>query len=306
MRLYAVLSDIHGNFAALQAVERDARMIAAQDGASLSFLCLGDVVDYGPQPNECVAWVRSHADIVVIGNHDLAVLNDRPPIEIDPQLWPILIWTRHALDDASRAAIREWPLARVLPPFTLFHSSLVEANEYIDNTRSAQTNLVRLATDYGLFGHTHIQCYYTQDMPHPALGLPCPPGTDLQAPGVAAVAINQWHGMPGDGLRAIINPGSVGQPRRHALLTMAGVARDNQASYMLLREIAPGRWQARFQRVAYPVERSIALLRGLRWCDDGAGISGDHPFARQLAEVRANMHTLLPQTVEFLIAQLEV
>lgn len=305
MHLYALLSDIHGNFVALMAVERDARAAAAEAGADLSFFCLGDVVDYGPQPNECVAWVQRHAAATVVGNHDLAAISARPPIDIDPQLWPIVIWTRRALSDVSRAAISEWPTTLSPAPFTLFHSSLVEVNGYIDNSRAAQMNLMCLTTNYGLYGHTHLQCSYIQDMPHPKLGLPRPAEVDLHALGTVTLPIDQWHDLPQGGLRALLNPGSVGQPRHHALLTAAGIPPDNRASYMLLREVAPGHWQFCFRRVAYHVAQTIDLLRALPWHDEAPAPTDDHPFARQLAETRANMPALLPRTVELLIAHLQ-
>ena len=67
MRFFAVLADIHANYQALLAVEQDA---LRRTGGQVSFVSLGDVVDYGPQPNECMAWVRTHARIAIQGNHD--------------------------------------------------------------------------------------------------------------------------------------------------------------------------------------------------------------------------------------------
>ena len=81
--LYAVLSDIHANYQALLAVARDARALARrEDDGRVEFISLGDVVDYGPQPNECVAWVRRYASVTVQGNHDRVAAESliTPPI----------------------------------------------------------------------------------------------------------------------------------------------------------------------------------------------------------------------------------
>jgi predicted phosphodiesterase len=109
--LYAVLSDIHANYPALKAVEADAVNVArALDAQSLHFVVLGDVVDYGPQPNECMAWVEDHAEIVIQGNHDMEVMEPayKPPRTISSEYWPITIWTRAVLSREHRERIRGW------------------------------------------------------------------------------------------------------------------------------------------------------------------------------------------------------
>ncbi|MBN2006327.1 MAG: metallophosphoesterase, partial [Anaerolineae bacterium] len=138
--LYAILSDIHANFPALKAVEADAVNVArALDAQSLHFVSLGDVVDYGPQPNECMEWVEQHAEIVIQGNHDMDVMDSayKSPRTVNAKYWPITIWTRAVLALEHRARIREWqtPLCHLngrlpaeLKDFILFHSSLKGGN----------------------------------------------------------------------------------------------------------------------------------------------------------------------------------
>ena len=130
MTLYAVISDIHANYPALEAVADDARETAQHEGdGDVRFVCLGDVVDYGPQPNECMAWVRENVSIIIQGNHDrdVAAPLHEPPQGIDPKYWPITLWTSMHLNSDHKDAIRTWKPKRVTPPgleaFTLLHSS---------------------------------------------------------------------------------------------------------------------------------------------------------------------------------------
>jgi predicted phosphodiesterase len=129
--LYAIFSDIHANYAALRAAARDARAFAKREHyGQLEYISLGDVVDYGPQPNECVAWVGRNATIAVQGNHDLAAAEPltSPPIEFAPQHLPILLWTRSALSEPNRQALRLWGERLGASPlrlaFTPFHSDI--------------------------------------------------------------------------------------------------------------------------------------------------------------------------------------
>lgn len=303
MTVYALLSDIHGNLEALRAVARDARALAAGD--ELAFLCLGDVVDYGPQPNECVSWVRRHATATVVGNHDRAALSALPPTDVDPGHWPILLWTRATLTAGSRAAIAGWPERAQIGPLTLFHSSLSDHDAYIDTPGMAARSLVLLPEGgLGLFGHTHVQGQYVERPRSPALGLACEPGADLSGPDLFAAEAGRWIDLPEAPWRGLVNPGSVGQPRTHPLAASLGQERDNRACYALLREARPGRWQLRFQRVAYPHQRTIERLRALRWDAAMAPELPPHPLAARLAAVYAQMPELLPATAARLCAQL--
>ena len=162
MNLYAVLSDIHANYEALLKVEKDAREQARKEKAELRFVCLGDVVDYGPQPDECMAWVREHVDpnLFVCGNHDQDVVTDGPPQTIHSDYWPIHLWTRWKLADEHKAFLvehKEWkrPSPDGLADFTLFHGSLSGVGDYIKIEGTAETNMGQLQTPYALFGHSH-------------------------------------------------------------------------------------------------------------------------------------------------------
>lgn len=277
MKLYAVLADIHGNFTALQAVVADALAAARAEGCpdDVTFISLGDVVDYGPQPEACVAWVRDHAHLAVQGNHDREVADEPyPPNAINQDYWPAALWTRQVLSSSDKETLRRWPerieAAPALPDFTCFHSSLIGTDDPIMTPEVAARNMQQQATPYGMYGHTHLQGWFLEGIDTVTLGLAC---TAAEAEQVRprkqstwqSVLVGQWHRLPPPWQRVLLNPGSIGQPRQHSLLLGAGLTRYSQASYLLLRlheeqqDDSPGDLQ--FRRVDYDVAQTIALLR---------------------------------------------
>jgi len=322
MRLYAILSDIHSNYQALLEVKKDAKKVAQEEGYDhVHFVCLGDVVDYGPQPNRCIAWVREHAGVVIQGNHEKAVaapFREPPYATVAEDYWPITLWTRRVLDDEHRKAIHGWKTRCDLPlaseTFTLFHGSLTSVNSYVNCARSAGENLTQLRTHYGLFGHTHFQGYFVEGFEDAITFLACPAGTESPRPDKWHMApVGVWKPLPGQWQRAIFNPGSVGQPRRHALLMDAGVLPDYRAAYMLLRLNGHGKGEFRFQRVDYKINETIRLLREeVYWpvkTDDGVNGSSIYkdassppheqdPMRQKLDETLAQMSELLSNLVE--------
>ncbi len=293
-KIYAVLSDIHGNYSALQAVEKDARAIARQEKANdLQFVCLGDVVDYGPQPNKCVEWVLKHASVMVQGNHDRMAIGPKnePPYGINSQYWPITQWTRQKLLKKHQDAIRQkfisprfpdsWP--PTLPgqeSFVLFHSSLIREDERVDINKTAQENLDWLkkhSFKYGLFGHTHLQGFFTTEYDQgmnlrvvrfftwPGDIKACPGNEESKAMGnwkpLCLTANNEWKALSKYRRAAIFNPGGVGQPRQPALLTQAGGPEDYRAAYMLFCFNKKGEGKFLFRRVSYKVKETVALMR---------------------------------------------
>lgn len=269
MTLYAILSDIHANFQALEAVVEDARRVARREKAGkVHFVCLGDVVDYGPQPNECVAWVQENAELVVQGNHEQAV--------VSPYLWdiyrikldyrPITLWTWRELKDDRRQAIGDWESKYTMPPvladFTLFHGSLAwGVDGYIKDVNAAEKNLSKLDTNYGLFGHTHLQGYFVEKFGRAVMVPACSETLLDQMDRWQPVGVGKWEDLPEHGQRALFNPGSVGQPRHYNDL------RDYRAAYMLLKLNGSER-QFQFRRVAYNVEETVRRLREVRWSED--------------------------------------
>jgi predicted phosphodiesterase len=285
-RLFAVCADVHANAAALKAVVRDACAVAHRlDLAPPTWVFLGDLVDYGPDPNACVRLIQSLGGYVIRGNHEIAVTGpfDRPPECVARRWWPITLWTRHRLTAEHRRLLaglaREVVAPAGLEGFTLFHGSLVDGEDgRIQSHAEAEDNMRRLSTPFGLYGHTHFQGYYTDGVGQATLHLAHPAETPLArwpkgckgAPATSGSA-DAWIRLPGRGLRALINPGSVGQPRMHPVLRSGKAPHDQKAAYLLLRLNGSGPGEAQFRRVAYDVARTIRGLETLSW----VGVPGE-------------------------------
>lgn len=151
-----VLSDIHANLAALETV------LNAAAGQYDTVWCLGDVVGYGPRPNECVAIISKVASVCVMGNHDWAALA-RPGIDVDgfnPQARQAVLWTRDTLTEESTAFLNQLPFQPVSPKesadILLTHASPREpVYEYILTPSIAMENFEVFEQGICLFGHTH-------------------------------------------------------------------------------------------------------------------------------------------------------
>ena len=213
----AVLSDIHANLPALDAVLADAGPV---DG----IWHLGDVVGYGPDPNGVVARLRDVGATGVRGNHDAAACGG-PEIDwFNADARRAMEWTRTTIDGPSVEWLSALPERRVLEGCELVHGSPREPLwEYIVSVPIARANLAVLTTPFGLYGHTHLPMVFAE---HDG-------------------AVDQIEPAEGstfrvEGRRALINPGSVGQPR-DGLLT---------ASFLILdTDIGQCTWQ----RVAYDI-----------------------------------------------------
>ena len=278
--LYAILSDIHANYPALLAVADDARQLAHDEHLPTPiFVCLGDIVDYGPQPNECMDWVRAHVDekFLLRGNHDDDV--SRPgwtrPQRIGEFWWPLTLWTRFALAPHHHETLRRLPEQRVgmnsLGRFTLSHSWPPSDDDYLYDPSKAREALQKLLPDqFALFGHSHRQVMFENEPnPNPQSSPPwrtvtttavsetTPSGALRHESGTYPTAINDWRPLPR--YRALINPGSVGQPR-----FAPGDPTDCRAQYMLLDTTkAPIRFQ--WRRVKYHVEETLRQYEGVVW-----------------------------------------
>jgi predicted phosphodiesterase len=226
-----VLSDIHANLAALEAVLTDARNVGYD-----AVWCLGDIVGYGPEPDACVEQVRLLAPISVVGNHDWAVLGRMDLNDFNPEASRVVLWTRDHLSAenlAWLATLSSQPL--VWGDYTLTHGSPRNPIwEYIHNPGIALHNLAYLGTGSCLVGHTHVPILFVLQAETGDVRVLTP------KPGVPVVL---WkHG------RAILNPGSVGQPRDN----------DPRAAYAIL-DTDVATWT--LYRTAYPIEITQAHMR---------------------------------------------
>ena len=196
-----VISDIHANLNALEAVIEAA-------GEFDALWCLGDLVGYGPDPNECIEYVRAQVNpVCVLGNHDAATLDRIPPESFNPEARQAIEWTCRKLTSSSKKYLESLPEmvsspslnGQAVPSTTLVHGSPRQPVwEYLLDTHNATRNFDFFDTPYCFVGHTHMPVlYYLPENKKSARLLIPRPNTSIEL-------------QP----RAIANPGSVGQPRR--------------------------------------------------------------------------------------------
>jgi diadenosine tetraphosphatase ApaH/serine/threonine PP2A family protein phosphatase len=243
---YAIFSDVHGNLDALQAVLMDLELIVRQSGLRIDQIwCLGDVVGYGPEPGPCVNRVRTRCDICIPGNHDWAAVGKLDLADFSSAAAESAEWTRRRLDRADYNYLYSLPETTTVGHFTLAHGS--PANpiwEYLTTPNTAASSFPYFETLYCVVGHTHLPTIFLQPiMDHVtpmraatraldrklALAMATPGGptrSSLESgemsydsnrhPAVAPCERVSprpgWWQIPPH-YRAIINPGSVGQPR---------------------------------------------------------------------------------------------
>jgi predicted phosphodiesterase len=223
----AVISDIHGNLRALEAV------LAAIDAERPDAIwCLGDLVGYGPRPNECIAIVSERASICLVGNHDLGVTGAIGLHEFSPDAAEAARWTQGVLDDRAGAFLRGLEPSATIEGAELYHASPRDPVwDYILTADAAYDALNQTTAPLVLVGHSHVALAVVLADGHLSGGL-APDGTRLE------LEDGRW----------LINPGSVGQPRDG----------DPRAAYLWLDL---DRMFAAFRRVPYPVEQTQAELR---------------------------------------------
>ena len=221
----AVISDIHGNLAALEAT-LDAITAEKPD----AIWCLGDIVGYGPHPNTCCALVAAAADICLVGNHDLGVLGQIDLSVFSPEATAAAIWSQSVLSDESRTFLSSLPPQLETDEATLVHGSPRDPVwEYVLSWDQAAEAFAQAKRSLILVGHSHAALHFS----HPDSGEwgLAPEGTTLQ--------LDQPR---------LLNPGSVGQPRDG----------DPRAAWLL---IDFARSTAMFRRMGYDIAATQAQIR---------------------------------------------
>ena len=218
----AVVSDIHGNLHALEAV------MSAVDALEPDELwCLGDIVGYGPRPNECCRIVRERASVCLVGNHDLGVLGTIDLAEFSGEAATAAYWTRSILDDDARSFLSGLRPSAEAQGLELYHASPLDPVwEYVLTEEAARAALDATEAPAVLVGHSHVALALTPENGEIAGGL---------APDGASAEFGER--------RFLLNPGSVGQPRDG----------DPRAAFLLL-DLAARR--AEFHRVEYSIEQT--------------------------------------------------
>jgi predicted phosphodiesterase len=226
----AVLSDIHANLAALEAVTNDLPEVD-------QVWVLGDIVGYGPQPNEVIGTLQAMGARSVLGNHDGAAIGTVDAAYFNPDARAAIEWTADAVDDNSRAYIATLPEVRRDGDLTAVHGSPRDPIwEYITGPDVAGANLSAFETRLCLFGHTHLPMVFR----------------------AIDGGVEATMGLPGERValgdaRALVNPGSVGQPRD-------GLP---DAAYAILENGGSDGDSVEFRRVRYDIDATQRRMHDL-------------------------------------------
>jgi predicted phosphodiesterase len=223
----AVVSDIHSNLHALEAV------IAAIDAEAPDELwCLGDIVGYGARPNDCCAAIAERADVCLAGNHDLAVRGTIDLGEFGGEAGVAARWTRDVLEPEAQELLDRLEPQGAAHGVALYHGSARDPIwEYVLSDEAAFVTIALANAPLVLVGHSHVALQIVLSGEEISGG-GAPDGTELEL----------------DGAQALLNPGSVGQPRDN----------DPRAAYLLLDLDAQ---RASFRRVEYDVARTQQEMR---------------------------------------------
>jgi diadenosine tetraphosphatase ApaH/serine/threonine PP2A family protein phosphatase len=222
----AVISDIHANLHALEAVLEGIERETPDE-----IWCLGDLVGYGPQPNECCDWAAGHTAVCLAGNHDLGVLGTLDIDDFTGDAAAAALWTRDVLDPSAHDYLARLPSSGERGGVGLFHASPRDPVwEYVLTWEAAFAAIEGSDRELTLVGHSHVPLAIGDG--DEGLQGHAPAGTELDLAG------GRW----------LLNPGSVGQPRDG----------DPNAAWLLLDLDAR---RASFLREPYDVGRTQAEIR---------------------------------------------
>jgi diadenosine tetraphosphatase ApaH/serine/threonine PP2A family protein phosphatase len=228
----AVISDIHANLPALEAV------FAAVDAVEIDEIwSLGDTIGYGADPDRCTELVRERCALCLVGNHDLAVLGALDIAAFSEAAAAAVAWTREHVAEPTLEMLRELEPAGEREGIGLFHASPRDPVwEYVLSAEQADACLDAQPQRIALIGHSHVSLFFVR----PDAGEHG--GEDIRG----AQAADDTLLDLGAG-RWLVNPGSVGQPRDG----------DPRAAYLLLDTDS---WTASFHRVEYPIHLAAKAI----------------------------------------------
>ena len=226
----AVLSDIHSNRQALEAV-----FAAVDETAVDQVWCLGDMVGYGADPDACTTLVRERCGTCLVGNHDLALLGALDTSTFSETAAAAVDWTREHVSEETVEFLRSLEPAASQQGVGLFHASPRDPVwEYVLSTDQAEAGLEAQEERVGLIGHSHIALFFVRAegaRPGYAQGAQAGDGAEVD------LAEGSW----------LLNPGSVGQPRDG----------DPRAAWLELDTVE---WTAQYHRVPYDIEGAAAAI----------------------------------------------
>jgi len=221
---YAIISDVHANIEALNAVLEKLR----EEGVD-NLLFLGDSVGYGPNPNECIEILKETTKILLAGNHDWAAVGMADIEYFNPYARAAIEWTQETLNDKNRTFLKKLPLTETLDNILLVHATPREPEQwhYLLTIRDAYINFHFFSEKICFIGHSHS----------PAIIEYSPDGK---------TAVYKDHADIKEDHRYIINVGSVGQPRDG----------NPQAAYAMLNKNSVG-----IKRVSYDIVSTQKKMR---------------------------------------------
>jgi diadenosine tetraphosphatase ApaH/serine/threonine PP2A family protein phosphatase len=223
----ALLSDVHGNLPAFEAV------LADVDSAEVEETwCLGDLVGYGAQPDGCVELARSRCDVCLAGNHDLVVTGEIDLADFSSSAADAAQWTRDNISAESLDFLKALRPERDDGVIGLYHASPRDPVwEYVLSTWQADECMDLMKKRVGAVGHSHVALWFSRDDDGKVSGATADPGEPKDLSG------GRW----------LVNPGGVGQPRDG----------DPRAAWLLLDTST---WTAEWRRVEYPVEEAARAI----------------------------------------------
>jgi len=213
---YGIISDIHSNLPAFEVV-----LELLRDRKVDGYICLGDVVGYGPHPNECCELVRELDSACILGNHDEAVLKPGTEDWFNAYAAAAVLWTRAVLTDENADFLRSLDAQQVLGDLTLAHGALDDPWGYITEPYEATTTFELMSTPVCLVGHSHCAEWYELDPDNPE-----PQRVSAANGGTLTLA---------DDMRYIVNPGSVGQPRDRDSRASCAIYDDDARTIEIIR-----------------------------------------------------------------------
>jgi diadenosine tetraphosphatase ApaH/serine/threonine PP2A family protein phosphatase len=190
---YILISDIHGNLEALQAV-----LSFVENLQPHQLYCLGDVVGYGADPQECLTLLQDEANLILAGNHDLAVAGVIPTDDFNPMAQSAVDWTRNAVNEEDVTALSNLPLVYIDGDYCFTHASPIEPMKfhYVRTLEDVAEVLSSIGQRFCFVGHTHLPVLVRME----------------EKTGRMEV-VRKTRITIEEGCRYFVNVGSIGQPR---------------------------------------------------------------------------------------------
>ncbi len=223
----ALLSDVHGNLPAFEAVLGD-----VEEQAVEAVWCLGDLVGYGAEPDGCVELARDRCDLSLAGNHDLVVTGEIPISDFSPSAAAAARWTQETIEDETMAYLKGLVPADPEREPALYHASPRDPVwEYVLSTWQADECIDLMDARVGAVGHSHVALWFRRDDEGKVSGATADADSEL------VLSDGRW----------LVNPGGVGQPRDG----------DPRAAWLLLDTST---WKANWRRVEYPIDEAARAI----------------------------------------------